>query len=350
MSNRGFLHPLAWLAWLSAVVVIVSATRNPFYLGLALAWVLAVRAALLQVTPPEMRPAVLPLSPLRFGLVVIPLAAAFNALFVRAGATVLFTLPPRWPLIGGPVTAEALAYGALNGLLLTVLFAAFNVLNLAVPVRALLQLVPRAYYPLAVTTAIAVTFVPSTVRQAGQIREAQAIRGAALRGLRSWLPLLLPLLSSGLERALQLAEAMTARGYAGGEAARGEWRTQALVLAGMAAVLTGWIVPLAWDGAWAGAALVAGGLLLVGAALWLAGRRHPHTIYRPAPWQGRDWLVAAAAVIPALACLLSIPGLDRSSLYYYPYPALSMPGFSAALGVAMWGLLAPAAAILFGKA
>ena len=40
MSNRGFLHPLAWLAWLSAVVVLASAARNPFYLGLALAWVL----------------------------------------------------------------------------------------------------------------------------------------------------------------------------------------------------------------------------------------------------------------------------------------------------------------------
>ena len=50
------------------------------------------------------------------------------------------------------------------------------------------------------------------------------------------------------------------------------------------------------------------------------------------------------------ACLLSLPGLDRSSLYYYPYPALGVPGFSAALGVATWGLLAPAAVILFEKA
>jgi energy-coupling factor transport system permease protein len=350
VSNRGFLHPLAWLAWLAAVVVLVSATRNPFYLGLALAWVLAVRAVLLRALPPEMRPAVLPLSPLRFGLVVVPIAALFNALFVHAGATVLFTLPPGWPLVGGPVTTEALAYGALNGLLLTILFAAFNTVNLAVHVRALLQMAPRAYYPLAVTMAIAVTFVPSTVRQAGQIREAQAIRGAPVRGLRSWLPLLLPLLGSGLERALQLAEAMTARGYAGGDTQGGDWRPQAFVLAGMAAVLAGWVVPLAWDAPWAGAALVLGGLALVGAALWLAGRNHPHTLYRPAPWQGRDWLVAAAAAVPALACLLPLPGLDRSSLYYYPYPALAVPGFSAALGVATWGLLAPAAVILFGKA
>ena len=56
------------------------------------------------------------------------------------------------------------------------------------------------------------------------------------------------------------------------------------------------------------------------------------------------------AAVPALACLLPFPGLDRGSLYYYPYPALAVPGFSAALGVATWGLLAPAAAILFGKA
>ena len=54
-------------------------------------------------------------------------------------------------------------------------------------------------------------------------------------------------------------------------------------------------------------------------------------------------IVSALASLAALIFLLPLPGLDRSTLAYYPYPALSLPGFALLLGVATWGLLAPAA-------
>jgi energy-coupling factor transport system permease protein len=347
------LHAGAWLLWVAAALVLLTVTRNPIYIGLALLWV---GITLIDARRAPLVPGLRLLSPLRFGLIVVPTAALLNALFVHVGSTHLIVLPHSWPLIGGPITAEALVYGALNGLILTGIFTAFTVFNLMTPVRALVRLVPRAYYPVAVTLAIAVTFVPVTLRQAEQIREAQAVRGARLRGLRAWLPLFLPLLSSGLERALQLAEAMVARGFATGThsgteeenaaAERAFVRTQILLLLGILTVVAAWLLgiaglPAGAAGSWGRLALLSVGLLLVVGALRLSGRAFRHTIYRPQPWSAGEWAVTAAAALTAALFLLPLPGIDRSSLAWTPYPTLTWPAFSPLFGVATWGLLGP---------
>jgi energy-coupling factor transport system permease protein len=193
--------------------------------------------------------------------------------------------------------------------------------------------------------AIALTFVPSTLRQWQQIREAQAVRGHRFHGWRSWLPLAVPLLTGGLERALQLAEAMTARGFAGGPPLHDTW-TWLGVLVGLPAVAAGLLLRLVWSQPLAGALLLLVGAALVGTAIWVAGRRRPHTVYRPAPWRMQEWLVTGGATVAAAAFLLPLPWLDRSSIFYSPYPSLSLPTFSLALGVATWGLLAPAGVLL----
>ncbi len=38
------IHPVAWLAWLGAVLTALSLTRNPFYLALILLWITLVAA------------------------------------------------------------------------------------------------------------------------------------------------------------------------------------------------------------------------------------------------------------------------------------------------------------------
>jgi energy-coupling factor transport system permease protein len=277
---------------------------------------------------------------LRFGLVVVATSALFNMLMVHVGEHVLLTLPPAIPLLGGPLTLEALLFGALNGLVLAGMFAAFSVINRVLPVRAMLRLVPRAYYPAAVVMSIAVTFAPSALQQIQQVREAQSVRGHRMVGIRSWLPLLVPLLEGSLERSMQLAEAMMARGFAAGETAA-DPRPQLLMVGGMATWLSGWLVRLAWRQEVLGLALLLSGGALLAAGLWLAGRRHPHTIYRPATWHWRDGVVIAAAVGTAAAYVLPWPGLDRSPLFYYPYGALVWPPLSIALLLATLGLGAP---------
>jgi energy-coupling factor transport system permease protein len=341
---RRILHPVAWVTWVAGVVVALTTTRNPWFLALIL---LLIGLVLLQqrrlATGRDPSAAPIPtveIGVLRFGLVVVATSAVFNMLMVHVGEHVLFTIPPAIPLIGGPVTLEALVYGALNGLVLAGLFAAFSVLNRVLPVRALLRLVPRAYYPAAVVMSIAVTFAPSALQQIQQVREAQAVRGHQMAGARSWLPLLVPLLEGSLERSMQLAEAMMARGFAAG-AAVADRRPQLLLMGGMGAWLAGWLLRLAWGQQMLGWGLLIGGALLLVASLWLGGRQHPHTVYRPDHWQWRDGVVIAAAALTAAVYLFPWPGLDRAPLFYYPYPALVWPEFSLPIAAATLGLGAP---------
>ncbi len=334
------IHPLAWTAWIAAIVVILTLTRNPLYLAL----VISVIALVLwrRAPVPAQDGHAIVLSPLRFGLIVVTTAALFNVAMVHVGTTVLFTLPAWIPLLGGAWTLEALVYGALNGAALAGLFAGFTVINRVLPVRSILRLVPRAYYPVAVVMSIAVTFVPTTLQQIQQIREAQAVRGHRLRGLRSWLPLVIPLLEGGMERSLQLAEAMMARGFASGSATQERW-PQLAVLVGFVLLTAGWMLQLVWQQGVAGGALLLAGAVLLFGGLWRAGRSHPHTVYRPDRWQRWDLVIVAGAVIAAGFYLLPLPGIDRGSIFYYPYPSLNWPGFDWRIGLATLGLAAPAA-------
>lgn len=382
------IHAGAWTAWLGAVVAVLAITRNPFYLFFVLAWIGLTTGVVNRVAATQRHADLgLPpvrLSPITFGLFVVTLSALFNGLNVHVGATVLFRLPGGWPLIGGPITLEAVVYGALNGLALTGLFAAFLLLNRVVPVRSLVRLAPRAFYPVAVVVTIAVTFVPSTVRQFGEIRAAQAIRGHRVRGVRSWLPLIMPLLIGGLERALQLAEAMVARGFAATEtvsetvsdalsgtlahtdtlrdtqrtahsgtqrgiepgSAGGSLVSRIVLIGGMVSLLAGMLLHLVWRITPWGPLLLAVGAFCVGWVVWQVGRGRRHTTYRPQRWQLHDTLVCGGAVITLVAFLFDLPGLNRESVFYYPYPALAWPQLDMVRAVCTWGLLPPAFILL----
>jgi energy-coupling factor transport system permease protein len=329
-------HPLAWVGWAVVALVALSTTRNPLYLVLILLCISVVNVS----AGSNGETSYSPVSPIRFALIVIPLSALFNAATVHFGDTVLLRLPRHLPIVGGAVTLEALAFGALNGLVLSGILAAFTTVNQALPVRALIRLIPRAFYPVAVVVSIGVTFVPVTLRQFRQIREAQAVRGHRVRGLRSWLPLFMPLLVGGLERALQLAEAMTARGFASAEKADQDTATRLALIVGLIALLSGWLLRMVW-----GEDLIGLGLMLIGAGLivatlWVVGRRLPRTTYRLEPWTMRDGAVIMSACV--VLAVFALPGLNRTSLVYYPYPKLSPPDFDPFIGAATLGLLGPA--------
>jgi energy-coupling factor transport system permease protein len=322
-----------------AILVILSTSRNPWYVGLVLVAIAVVRTAIQRTitsTPP------LPISVVRFGLIVVTFSAIFNALSVHFGSTVLFVIPPVIPYFGGPVTLEALVYGVVNGLVLTGLFAAFTVFNQAVSTRQMIRLVPQVFFPVAIVVSIAITFVPVTLRHSRDIREAQAVRGHRLRGLRDWLPLIMPLLVGGLERALQLAEAMTARGFASANEPGYNTATRLAILPGLVLLIGGWLLRLVWGYATMGMLLLLVGIALIIGALWHVGRQVSRTSYRPHPWTGADWAVVAGAAVAALAFVVPWPGLDRSSIFFYPYPKLSWPAFQPLLGLTITGLLIPA--------
>jgi energy-coupling factor transport system permease protein len=326
------MRALTWVAWLLAALIVLSAARNPLYLALLLLCLAIVAAA--YASPPEVNQAQIPLGP---ALLIIPFSAVLNGLISPYGDTVLLRLPA---LLGGPVSLEALAYGAINGMVLYGFLAAFACLGRALSVDRLIGLAPRAFYPLAVAASIAFTFVPATLRQATQIREAQAIRGRRLRGLADWLPLLMPLLAGGLERALQLAETMTARGFATQAPAHSPGAPRPAMLAGLLLLLGGWLARLADSASPAGLSLLLSGVALVGAGLWAAGRSAAHTVYRREAWGWLD-LLSLGGLALTLA-LLFLPGLGGGRLGYEPYPRLGLPPFDPLTGAALLGLLLPA--------
>ena len=165
------LHPLAWVMWLLATVAALLSTRNPLYLAVILASIaLTLRASRSSAFAPP-----LPISVWRFGLVVITISALFNGLMSHFGQTVLVTLPSWLPIIGGAVTLEGVLYGVINGLVLTGMFAAFLALYQATPIQGLIRLIHRAFYPAGVVVSVAVAYVPTTLTQFQQIREAQMI-------------------------------------------------------------------------------------------------------------------------------------------------------------------------------
>jgi energy-coupling factor transport system permease protein len=331
-------QPWAWVIWLVAVLVLLSITRNPLYLVIILLCILFVGLSLRGAGTGLPRP----FSLWKLAVWIIMVATIFNALTSHYGETVLFIIPGSLPLISGKVTLEAMVYGATNGLILVGMLASFLVLNLALPVRDLISLIPRAFFPMAVVTSIAVTYLPTTLRQFQQIREAQAIRGHQMRTLRDWLPLLMPLLVGGLEHAMQLAEAMTARGFASTKSLTGrqQFSPRLFMLAGVVLLAVGWLTQLSGTPV-SGWVLIFFSAILILGGLWYLGRQSHRTTYHRPEWGWQDWLTMIVTTCIVAICLLPIPGVSRESLYYDPYPKLTMPPFNPVLGLAMLGLLVP---------
>ena len=334
------INTWAWCGWLLAGLVALSLTRNPTYLVIIFLSITLVSTVLVRRAGARRGF----FSPLYFLGFICLTASLFNALTSHFGNTILFAIPGQIPLFSGAVTLEALTYGALNGLVLSGLFVTFMVFNQALPARALVRLIPRAFSPLAVVISIAVTFIPATRRELELIREAQAVRGHRVRGVRDALPLFMPLLVGGLERAFQLAEAMTARGFGGeGEAAAHAFRDRLAMLAGLLLVLAGWLLNLVTNSSpvWSGI-LITAGVALILAVLILASSRSVSTTYRTESWSVRDGIVLAGAAL--VLVVFVVPNISPWHFMqsYNPYPQITLPSFNPWAGCAILGLLLPA--------
>jgi len=340
------LDARVWVLWALTTLLAASSARNPLYAAV----LLGVTTVVGTVCAAD-RAQRVPLSPLRFAALAIPLSALFNGLTAHIGDTVILRLPDWLPLLGGPVTLEALVFGAINGLTLTVIFSGFAVFNQVTPVRDLIKLTPRAFHEAGVVLSIALTFIPQTTRSLKRIREAQAVRGHRVRGLRDWLPIVVPLLVSGLERSMALAEAMVARGYGAVSDREQPLRTQGLLALGLLALLGGWLTWLflpSWR--WIGLGAMIAGAGLIAVVVWLAGRGISHTTYRRRRWTTRDTLIVLGCGLTIAATLTPLPLVNRSTLYYSTYPALTLPAFDPFVGLALLGLLVPAVVDAEGQA
>ena len=332
------LHSISWVAWTAVAAVSATLTQNPFYLVILLG-VAAIQYAAASRGHPRARGwASLLRVALGLALFVIP----FNALNAHAGDHVLFRLPESWPLIGGKITLEAVLWGTSTALGLLVLIVLFATFNLVVDQAQILRLTPAFIYEAGLVVSIALTFVPQMMISAQEIREAQRIRGHRTKGLRDLLPLVMALLTTGLEHSLQLAESMEARGFGNVRpvSAARDAMLKSLSVLGLTGILGStftltYFSRLAWLG-WGG--LGASALLLIG-VFWAQGRRVRRTRYRRERWSWRDG-VATGANLLVLVTLIAARVARPPALSYYAYTTL-LPTFDPMLGALLLLLAVP---------
>jgi len=120
---------------------------------------------------------------------------------------------PSVPVLGRlDVTSEELRNGLFQGLRLTAVALAFGAYALLLDHDRLVQAARFARRSV-LAVALATRLVPTLERDAAGLVEALRGRGVEVSGVRARARLLAPLLAGSLERGLNLAEAMEARGY-----------------------------------------------------------------------------------------------------------------------------------------
>ncbi len=284
-DGRG--NPAVWAIWFTAVLVSVSLTKNPLYLLIILLAVGTVIAARRAEAPSGPWKAFIGL-----GLSFVFISAVYNILISHYGETVLLTLPAGIPLVGGPLTLEAAIFGLTFGMTFMAGLLAFAALNMAVGTGELLRILPKGMRGASTVISVSLNFIPATVTAAVEISQAQTIRrldyGKGLTGrIRKAGAAFVPLVITGLEKAVVMAESMESRAYGGGDTTK----------------------------------------------LKRVRRR----------WTAADYLLAAVS-LTAVAAMLVFLAAGMGWLTYTPYPKISMPGFNPVIGTVLALLAAPAVA------
>lgn len=332
------LHPVSWVVWTLSVAAVATLTHNPLYLSILLGVV-----ALQYVVAARQRPDAQGWRQLvRFALGLALLVIPFNALNAHAGKHVIVQLPHQWPLIGGNITWEAVLWGASTALGLLVLILLFAAFSLQVDRGQLLRLTPPFLFEAGLIASIALAFVPQMMAALREIREAQLIRGHRIKGLRDMLPLVMALLTNGLERSLQLAESMESRGFGRARtlSPRYDMALKSLSLVGVAGLLGSafaWTYYAAWAG-WLGGGI---STLLLVAAFWAQSRRVQRTHYVREQWRAADG-IAIGAALAVLCVFVAVRVYDGAALQYYAYTSL-LPSFQPWLGALLLLLVVPVA-------
>jgi len=254
------MHPGAWVAWSAGASVVALSTTNPFYLLILFGASWAVQAA----WGGRSRG----VRSFRFFA-----GAGLAAMALRTGLVVF-----------GPVNGGSIVMALLEGLRVAVLLAIYGAFNSVSDSSALLRLAPRRLQEVALAASLGLTLAPRFADTAVQVAEAQRMRGLGGGRLARLPALCVPVLESGMEQALVLAESMDARGHGRGPRSRyrpqrfgaWSWTTSALSALGTGAFVaaatagTGDLLvaaaPLLWPQATG--PLVAGALLFSAPALW----------------------------------------------------------------------------------
>ncbi len=152
---------------------------------------------------------------LRLALIVGLPIVAINVLASRDGLTVFARLGDLGPFGQGDLTVEAVVYGAVIALKVTLLMLITTLASLAVDPDELLRGFRRMSFRSALTASLATRMIPVLGADAQRLAEAQRTRPEDLsRGVRGRVALLSAIVGGSLERAMEVAATLELRGFA----------------------------------------------------------------------------------------------------------------------------------------
>lgn len=257
------MHQGAWVVWATCAGICALSTTNPFYLSVIVGVAWFVHANCSRPGP---------------ALRSFKVFVAFGALTMLTRTGLVFLSPP--------VSSSSIVTGLLEGLRLATLLTVFGTFNAVSDPFAILKLAPRRFHEPALATALALSIAPRTIQAAGKVRDAQRMRGIEISRLRSLPALAVPVLETGMEEAMMLAESMDARGHG----------------------------------------------------------RGPRTRYRPEPWTRGSVVVIVLSLVPVIAMFLK-QRAGEGGIVVSTYP-LVWPQVSVALLLVLLLLCVP---VLFGR-
>jgi energy-coupling factor transport system permease protein len=340
------LHAVTWLVWAIAAAACVQVAPNPLYVAVVLAIsFLVVSAHRLDTQLARAFPILVGL-----GVVFAVIRVVLTALTTHSPSIdgppehLWFTLPSATLpdllggfTVGGTIEGDVVLYAAAQAFAVVGILGAFGAFNAVASHHELVQALPRAFHEPGLIVTVGLAFVPSTMTAVADAREADLARtgGRVVRRGRL-VRLSVPIVESGLERAVALAESMDARGFAHQQRGRGDALAAWLGLVSMLSLGGAFVALIGRRSDVAVVAVVLGLVALAGAVV--AGSRSTTTSrHRPRRITGLDVVVGVVAM--AAPIMLSVVGsvLDLE-LFWTPYP-LRFPPFSLA-AVACLALLA----------
>ncbi|MFZ0996140.1 MAG: energy-coupling factor transporter transmembrane component T [Candidatus Dormiibacterota bacterium] len=235
------MNPRVLAVWVGAVLLLSLGSEDPILRVLTLGAALTV--LLVRRRPgTNLGPALIMVSATSL------LSVVFNFLLSHTGSTVLVTAPGWLPVLGGPLTLEAAAYGLDIALGLAACIFAGVSLSLVVEPTQLMDSLPAPLSRTAAALGAAMSLVPRLGQSFAAVREAQQMRGWRAKGLRSWTAIVVPSVLTTIEGSALLAEAMEARAFASGRRtaqAGAAWKLGDLVTVAITLMaVTGFVVAL----------------------------------------------------------------------------------------------------------
>ncbi len=332
-------HPGAWAAWMSSAMLMVLVTSNPLYHATIALCALVVYARFRSARTKHLDVLLI------VGVVLSMLSIPLNLVAGSTGPTEIFVLPavtfPGWlgsVTLGGRVTAESLLYAVDQSIALMAILCVTCAFNAGVDHFQLLKLTPPGLAQLGVIVSVGLLLVPETLARVRSLREAHTARG---RGAGWAAPAsLLSLLSDGLDRTVQRAESLDARGF-GALALPARPNETAISMGGLVIAAVG---AFSWYYAEDARPLAAVGLivgaLMVASMVWRQAARGTARRLFVVAMQRTDVLVAVSALFGA-ATLLGLRLMAVGEVDFGPFPAVRAPSYALSAAGACLLLLAP---------